>query len=191
MLIIGILSGALALAMFAPYIRDILKGTTHPHRASWLIWAILGLMAFFSQLAKGATDSLWMTATQTLGTMAIFVLSIKLGIGGFSGLDKVSLLAAAFGIVLWYLTSDALYTLLITIAVDAIGAGLTARKAYTMPESETLSAWTLSAASGILGTLAVGAFNPTLMAYPFYVFIANSCIITAIVLGRRRDRSTI
>ncbi len=187
---IGLASGALAIVMYAPYIRDMLKGTTHPHRASWLIWSSLGLIAFFSQLAKGATNSLWMTAAQTLGTMAVFILSIKFGTGGFSRLDRVSLLAAAFGIVLWYLTSDALYALLITIAVDAIGAALTAKKAYQRPESETLITWVLSAASGILGTLAVGALNPTLMLYPLYVFVANSCVITGILLGRRMSQAS-
>jgi hypothetical protein len=186
---IGILAGILSILMYIPYIKDTVKGVTHPHRASWLIWSCLGLIAFFSQLAKGATDSLWMTAAQTLGTAVVFLLSLKLGVGGFSRRDKISLLTAALGLIVWFFTNEAAFALFITIAVDAIGAGLTAIKAYEMPESETLITWILSAISGILGTIAVGHINPILMAYPFYVFLANCWVITSIFLGKKRKVS--
>jgi hypothetical protein len=186
---IGILAGILSILMYIPYIKDTVKGVTHPHRASWLIWSCLGLIAFFSQLAKGATDSLWMTAAQTLGTAVVFLLSLKLGVGGFSRRDKISLLTAALGLIVWFFTNEAAFELFITIAVDAIGAGLTAIKAYEMPESETLITWILSAISGILGTIAVGHINPILMAYPFYVFLANCWVITSIFLGKKRKVS--
>ena len=172
--------------MYFPYIRDILRKTTQPHRASWLIWSVLGLIAFFSQFAEGATDSLWMIGAQTFGTVVVFVLSLKFGTEGFSALDRISLLAAIFGIVWWYFTHNAVYALLITIAVDAISAGLTAKKAYALPASETMSTWILSAISSVFGALAVGSFNPILMAYPFYVLLASSSVILAIIFGRRK-----
>jgi hypothetical protein len=184
---IGVLAGILSIIMYIPYIKDTVKGITHPHRASWLIWSSLGLIAFFSQIAKGATDSLWMTAAQTLGTMFIFLLSLKLGVGGFNRRDKISLIIAGLGLLAWFFTKEAAYALLITIAVDAIGAGLTAIKAYEMPESETLITWILSAISGLLATIAVGRFSPILMVYPFYVFLANSWVISSILFGRKRQ----
>jgi hypothetical protein len=144
------------------------------------------LIAFFSQLAKGATDSLWMTAAQTLGTGVVFLLSLKLGVGGFSRRDKSSLVIAGIGLVAWFFTKEAAYALIITMAVDAIGAGLTAIKAYEMPESETLITWILSAISGLLATVAVGRFSPILMVYPFYVFLANSWVIGSILFGKKR-----
>jgi len=63
-----IFSGILIIISFFPYIQDIFKHKTNPQRASWLIWAILGAIAFFSQLAKGATHSLWFTGLQELAT---------------------------------------------------------------------------------------------------------------------------
>lgn len=107
--------------------------------------------------------------------------------GGFSRRDKASLLIAGLGLAAWFLTKEATYALLITIAVDAIGAGLTAIKAYEMPESETLVTWIVSAISGLLGTIAVGKLDPILMIYPFYVFLANVWVIGSIVFGRKRD----
>lgn len=185
-LYIGLLSGAISIVMYVPYALDILKHVTQPHRTSWLIWAILTSIAFFSQLAKGATDSLWMTAAQTVGTLCIFVLSIAFGTGGFSRRDIISLMLAAAGLAIWYFTREAAYALFITMAVDAIGAILTAVKAYEMPGSETLITWILSACSGLLGAIAVGSFVPILVAYPLYVTAANLCVITGIFLGFQR-----
>jgi len=65
--IFGYLSGLAISISFLPYIRDIFSGMTKPERISWLIWAGLGLISLFSQLAKGASYSLIMTGAQAAG----------------------------------------------------------------------------------------------------------------------------
>lgn len=188
-LFLGLLSGVISIVMYVPYIADTLRRKTHPQRASWLIWTVLGYIALSSQLAKGATDSVWMTVAQTLGTTLIFALSLQLGTGGFSRRDVASLALAGLGLVVWYFTREAAYALFITMGIDAIGAVLTAIKAYEMPGSETLVTWILSAISGLLGAAAVGRFSPILMAYPLYVTAANCCVMTGIFLGGKRKVS--
>jgi hypothetical protein len=182
----GTAAGILSLVMFLPYVRDILAHRSRPQRASWLIWSVLGGIAVASQFAEGARLSLWMTIGATIGTVLTFLLSIHYGVGGLSRRDLLALAAAGFGLLLWYLTRHAAVALFITIAIDAIGAVLTAEKSYLDPSSETLSLWVMSAAAGILGAMAVGSLNWILLAYPIYVFLANSTVITAILLGRRR-----
>ena len=172
--------------MIVPYIRDIFNKVTQPERASWFIWTVLGFIAFFSQWAKGATDSLWLTAGQTIAVLAIFFLSIKYGVGGLTKRDVKALVAAGVGLILWWLTSEALYALLIVIGIDSIGSYLTMLKAYQDPESETFSTWVMSGTSGIFGALAVGSPDPTLLAYPVYIIIANYTIVGAIILGRKK-----
>ncbi len=186
LLIFGYISAALSILMIVPYIRDILKLQTKPERASWFIWTTLGFISFFSQLAKGATDSLWLTAGQTLAVFIVLGFSIKYGVGGFTKRDKRALLAAGFGLVLWYLTSEAAFALIMVILIDAIGSFLTMLKAYEQPETETLITWILSGTSGVFGVLAVGSLNWVLIAYPLYIVVANYVITGAILLGRRR-----
>ena len=70
--IFGYFSALLSIIMIAPYIRDIFRLETKPERGSWFIWTVLGFIAFFSQLAKGATDSLWLTAGQTAAVFIFF-----------------------------------------------------------------------------------------------------------------------
>lgn len=186
--VFGLASGLVSIISFLPYIRDVFRGTTKPERASWLIWTTLGSIAFFSQLAKGATDSLWMTAAQTVGVVIIFLLSLRFGVGGLTKRDKIALFFAAVGLVMWYLTSEAAIALFIVIGIDGIGMFLTAIKSYERPESETLIAWILFGVSGLFGMFAVGKWDPVLLSYPFYIFIANIVVVAAIYLGKRKIR---
>ncbi len=184
--IFGLLSGLLSIISNVPYIRDILKLKTKPERASWLIWSVLGGIAFFSQLAKGATDSLWMTGVQTCGVLLIFSLSIRYGVGGLTKRDMVALPVAGLGLVLWYITNEPAIALLIVILVDALGSALTCVKAYKAPDSETMSTWALSGTAGIFGALAVGSWHLILLAYPIYIMLANYAVVIAIYLGRKK-----
>jgi uncharacterized membrane protein YuzA (DUF378 family) len=184
--IFGYLAGLSPLVAVVPYIRDIFKLKTKPQRASWFIWLVLGSIAFSSQFAKGATDSLWMTGAQTFEVLFVFILSIKYGVGGFVRKDIYALIAAMVGLLLWYLTSEAAVALYIVIGIDAIGSFLTIEKSYHDPESETVSSWVLFSLSGLFGSLAVGSLNIILLSYPIYIFLANSITLLAIILGKRR-----
>lgn len=184
--IFGYISAILSILMIVPYIRDILLLKTKPERASWFIWTVLGFIAFFSQLAKGATDSLWLTGGQTLAVLIIVLLSIQYGVGGLTKRDIKALIAAGIGLIIWFITKEAAWALLIVIAIDSVGTLLTAIKSYEDPESETISTWIISGTSGIFGTLAVGTFHPILLAYPFYIVFANYLIVVMILLGRRK-----
>lgn len=183
---LGLFAGFLSIIMYIPYVRDIFRGTTKPERASWFIWAVLGGIAFFTQLAKGATDSLWLTLAQTIGVILISLLSIKYGVGGLTKRDVVALMGAGVGLFLWYLTSEAAVALIIVIIIDAIGGFLTVVKTYENPESETLSTWLLSGTSGIFAAFAVGSFNYILLAYPLYIIVINYAVVGALLLGRRK-----
>ncbi len=180
----GYTSALLSILMIIPYVRDIIKLKTKPERGSWLIWTVLGFIAFFSQLAKGATESLWLTVGQTLSVLIVFALSIKFGYGGVEKRDIKALIGAGFGLIVWYFTKEASYALIFVIFIDSIGTALTAIKSYKDPGSETLITWIMSGTSGIFGMLAVGSMNFILLAYPFYITIANYVIVATLLLGK-------
>ncbi len=181
----GYIAGALEFLAVVPYIRDILLLKTKPERASWFIWTVLVLIAFFSQMAKGATHSLWLNVGQ-FDVIVVFLLSLKYGVGGFTKRDKRALVAVAIGLTLWYFTKEASYALLITIFVDAIGSLLTSIKAYEDPAHETMSSWVMAGIAGFFGMLSVGAFYPILLAYPLYIMIANFAVVICMFVGRAR-----
>ena len=183
--VFGLLSGLLPLLGMFPYVRDILRHKTKPHRGSFLIWTVLGAIAFFSQLAKGATWSLFLPAADTVATCSIFGLSLWYGAGGLNKRDMGALLLAAVGLFLWYFTKQPLTALLVVIGVDAIGTVLTVIKTHREPHSETFSSWLLASLGGLFATLAVGKLSFALLVYPIYIFLANGAVDVTILLGRK------
>lgn len=183
---LGYLSGALITISIIPYVYDVLRGKTKPQRATWLIWSVLLMIAFFAQLAEGGTWSLITTGVDLLGVLIIFFLSIKKGMGGTSKLDIFALVGAGIGLLLWYLTNEPLAALLITIFIDFLGTMLTVIKTYKEPETETLNAYIICGTGGILGAVAVGEISFSLIIFPLWIGIMNYAIAVTILLGRRR-----
>jgi hypothetical protein len=183
--IFGYLSGAAILASYIPYIRDIFLNKTKPERMSWLIWAVLGSIALFSQLAKGASWSLILTGAETVGELFVFFLAIKYGFGGFLKRDIIALIGAGLGLLLWYLTNEPAVALFIVIAIDLMGSILTVMKSYENPSTETASGWALTLLGGIFGCLAVGNLNFILLAFPLYTCVSSLATLVAMELGER------
>lgn len=189
--IAGYLSFVLGILALVPYIRDVLRGTTKPERISWLIWSVIGCIAFFSQWAKGASYSLFMPASFTLGNAIIFLLSFKYGYSNKLRLrDILALCALAISLVLWYLTREPAIALGIVILIDFIGGVLTIMKSYENPGTETVSFWILSLISAVLSVLAVGQLNAILLAFPLFIVYQTSAVTIAIKLGKRRLAQT-
>jgi hypothetical protein len=80
--VLGLLAGVVGIADTIPYVRDTVRGSTRPHRGTWLIWSVLAIVACLSQRADGASWSLIMAAAQAVLTGVIFLLSIRRGEGG-------------------------------------------------------------------------------------------------------------
>ena len=186
----GLTSGIISTFAYLPYILDTLRGQTVPQRASWLIWSVLGSIAFFSQVFEGASDSLWFAGVQASGTLTVFLLSIFVGSGRFLNKTDFAVLAiAAFGLILWYFTESAVYALLITISISLLGGSVTILKAYRDPDSETFSTWAMSFTASICAMVSVGKTDAVLLAYPAYLFTLNGGIMLAMLLGRLRAKT--
>jgi len=180
---LGYASGILMMLSVIPYARSILRGETKPQRMTWFIWTVLILIAFFSQLAKGATWSLLLTAGDAIAIIISFILSIKFGVGGLRKIDIISLCGAGVSLILWYLTKEPAVALFLIIIIDLIGANLTIIKTWKNPETENWVGWGICGVGGFLGVLAVGSFNFVLLSYPIYICLINT-IMAVIILSR-------
>jgi len=183
-IVFGLLSGILPLIGVYPYIRDIFRGKTKPHRTAEFIWVALDSIAVASQFAKGATWSVIMPAIGTLEAIVGFLLALKYGMGGTSKKDIGALILAGLGLILWYFTNQPLFALFIVVGVDLIGTALVVIKSYQFPHSETFSTWFLSFLAGLMAATAVGHWSFTLQIYPLSVAIGNGAICTAILLRK-------
>src|SRR5690242_16486010 len=99
--LLGCLAAVVGVADTIPYLRDMRRGTTRPHRGTWLLWSVVAIVAFWSQLACGATWSLVLCGTQAALTTLTFVLALRVGEGGLARRDLVLLAVAGSGLLGW------------------------------------------------------------------------------------------
>jgi hypothetical protein len=179
----AIISAITMLLAGPPYLIDILKGKTKPHRMTWLIWSVLGAIAFSSQLGLGAHWSLVYSALNAAGNLAVFLLSLKYGVGGWEKHDVVMLLTAIAGIAVSLVAKTPLYALVGVIVANFAGSILTIHKAYLTPSTETPITWFLLGTSSLFGVFAVGSLNIDLLLFPFYMTFSTYGIFVAQTLG--------
>jgi hypothetical protein len=182
--VLGVLAGLAAVANTIPYIRDIVRGTTRPHRGTWLVWAVLAIVVYMSQRADGAGWSLIMAGVQALLTSVVFVLAIRHGEGGLSAIDVALTAMAAAGVAGWLVVDEPIVATASVIAADLLAAAMMAPKTYRDPGSETLASFTLASVGGALAAGAAGAASPALLMYPIYFCVVNAAI--ALLIHHRR-----
>lgn len=181
---LGIAAGLVGIADTLPYVRDILRGSTRPHRGTWLIWGSLAIVVCLSQRADGASWSLVMAATQAVLTTLIFLLALRRGMGGLSARELVMIAIAAGGVVGWIAADEPIVATACVVAADVIGAAMMVPKTYRDPESETLVTFALASVAGALAAGAVGAYDVSLLLYPVYFCVVNGAL--AVLIHYRR-----
>ena len=182
--VLGVLAGVIGVADTIPYVRDTLRGSTRPHRGTWLIWGVLGIVVCLSQRADGASWSLILAASQAVLTSLIFVLAIRRGQGGASATELVMIAVAGAGVIGWILADEPIVATACVVAADLIGTAMMMPKTYRDPESETLVTFALASLAGALAAGAVGVLDVSLLLYPIYYCVANAAV--ALVIHQRR-----
>jgi hypothetical protein len=185
--VLGILAALVGIADTVPYIRDTVRGTTRPHRGTWLIWSSLAIVVCLSQGADGATWSLAMAGTQALLTGLIFVLAVPRGEGGVSATERAMFAIAGAGVAGWIVAGEPIVATACVVAADLVGAAMMVPKTWRDPHSETLATFALAGVSGALAAGAVGAADPSLLLYPVYFMLVNWAI--ALLIHQRRARA--
>jgi len=170
---IGLLAGIIGFLAFVPYILDTLNRKTKPNKATWIIWAVLGIIIAASYWSAGARDTAWTPIGYAIGILAVTALSFKYGEGGWTKLDKACLLGAGAGLVVWAITSEPIFALYLTTIIDAIGGIPTIRKTYLRPETESRAAWAMFLVANSLNLLAINEWTLTIAMYPVYVLILS------------------
>jgi hypothetical protein len=185
--LLGVLAGLVGVFDTIPYLRDVLKGSTRPHRGTWLIWSALAVVVCLSQWADGASWSLIMLVTQAVLTTTVFAVAIVHGQGGTTFAELVLMTVAAVGVTGWLLSGEPLVATVCVVAADLIAAAMMVPKTYRDPESETLATFVYASIGGALAAAAVGVADDaavTLLLYPIYYCLANGAI--AVLIHRRR-----
>lgn len=192
--IAGILAGLLNIIAFIPYIFTTFgwsirwnlqiyrtNQSTRPNRATWFIWAFIGVLISLSSLKSGATNTIWVPIVLTAGPLIVAIISIKYGEGGWTRFDKLCLAGAFAAVMIWLLSGSAPAALLMSIIADAFGLAPTILHAYRKPEEENKLAWTLFFLGDVANLFAVTSWS--LPSFPIWIFTLYMVGHTALIVG--------
>ena len=170
---------------FLPYFRNLFAGRAKPHTFSWLIWGILSAITFTAQVVSGGGPGAWIIGVAATLSLVVFVIAIFKGEKEITRLDKVSLASAALGILLWILTTNPLWSVIIVSIVDAVGYIPTFRKTFKQPYGETLALYFLSTISFVISLFALQVVDLTTALYPSSLITTNVIFISMVLIRRR------
>lgn len=185
--IAGIFAGVVRLIGFVPYIISISKGYTKPNRATWLVWSILTIKLAAGYWFVGARDTFWVPAISVILTLTVFTLSLKYGTKGWTSFDRKCLVAAAFGLILWWIYDEPLFAVLTALATDIVGAMPTIKKVWFEPESEDRLSWTLFFLSSVANVFAIERWAFGIAVYPISMLISDGLVAGFVLLRKRKE----
>src|SRR5580765_5161117 len=97
----GISAGVLSIVGAVPYLHDVRRGRTRPHRGTWGIWTLIGVVAATANGAGGLRWSLVQISTQALTSALVLALAVRGGTGSLTPANGVMLAVAVAGIAGW------------------------------------------------------------------------------------------
>lgn len=174
----SILSACIGLAVFYPYIRDIIQGTTRPHLYTWLIWLITQGIATAGALLGGGGFGAYNLLIGTIIVFFVCLLSLRYGSKNITASDTIVLLSALGALIAWWQLNNPALALAVAIIIDTLGYFPTYRKTYYEPSSETLSTWVGFVIATLCALLALSEYNFLTSGY----LIATLCTNTIIVI---------
>ena len=184
--IAALLSTILAVYCAIPYIISIIKGTTKPHQFSWLVFAIMNGIVFFSQFLEGGRGSVIVYGLFFIGSTINFLLSLKYGVRDTSKWDKLLFGFALLTIVVWLITRSNATAIWLTILIDVFATSMIILKLRAEPHTEAPLPWVLATAATGFGLLTlVGKPLSILYVRPTYGIVCNLILIAFIYYYRR------
>jgi len=182
--IIGLVTVLLTIIALYPYIVDIFRNKTKPHVFSWLVWAIVTILAFVVQWQKGGGPGSWTTGVTGILTIFIAIISLNKGSRDITKLDVVIFIGALLAIIPWMMTKDPTTSIVILTLIDILAFIPTIRKTAKDPQSETLISYILHAVRHSLSIVALANYNLATYIFPTSLALMNIIVILVILKPR-------
>lgn len=187
----GALSGVFGAMAFAIGIYFAAFRGKVPPRAPWIVFTAIDAVALAGMFSANA--EITQMAVFTAGAFTLMCLAFwKGGASGWTKLDIFCLVAAAVGIALWQLTSDATMAIVIASATAAIGSAPLVVLVWKQPEVENKPMWILFTISCVFGVIAIGDTSSWTIANATtpVTFLVIETVVTTILCWPRRRTTT-
>lgn len=183
------LAAALAVYGTQSYVRDTLRGTTSPHRVTWGLWALEGIMAFFVEIQQHVGLASIMTLSLGLMPLVVVVASFKNphAVWKVDAVDVVCGVVSVSGLVFWAFVNEPTVALVSFVAADFIAALPTYRKSWRAPQSETPRAFVMGAVNTGITLLTLKNFTTAGALFPGVIMLTDTAL-SVLILARLGPR---
>jgi len=164
------------------YVISMLKGETKPDKVTWLLWALIPMIAFAAQIKQGVGLIALPTFMAGFNPSLVFISSFvnKKAEWKLNKLDITCGILSVFGLILWQLTNTPNLAIIFAIIADGLAAFPTIVKSYTNPETENDIAYSVAAISALITLSTIKTWNFAHYSYAVYAFLVTSTIFTLI-----------
>lgn len=183
---IGIIAICLTFAGYIPYIRDILKGKTHPHLYSWFLWFFVGLVAFSLQFTGGGGLGTFVTLAAVIMCLVVFLLGLfrKGTRRDITKMDSLFFVLTVVAIVIWVVAKQPVLSAILITGIDFLCFVPTIRKSWHKPDSETASFYLINTFRFFLAAVSLQRYTIVTAFYPSFWLVANGLFALMLMLRR-------
>lgn len=171
-------------------VRSILKGEYKPQRITRLLLFIVTAIFVATLFSQGDRIGLFLAIPSFIGSTAIFILSIKYGVGGRSKMDIITLFGALVSLIVWKVTDNPTLGLYASILTDFIGFSPTLVKSFKEPFTESYLFYGCDVFASFFNLIALRSYLLMDLAFPMYIFLINLSV-TLLILIRRKSKQVI
>lgn len=182
--LLGFASIGVQFVGYAPYFRDLYRGTTKPHVFSWFIWGLLQAIAFTAQIMSGGGAGAWQVGTGAVLCFIVAGIALFAGEKNITKTDWACFIGALLGVLAWISTSNPVWAVLIVSAVDTLGFIPTFRKAYMKPHEETAFVFAMATVACVLSLFALESYSVTTWFYLATLVVTNGSFVVYLVIRR-------
>ena len=184
---------------------------THPRAATWLVWAVMGLILASAYSSSGARETAWSAWAMAVEFVVVAVLAIiydsrtrrlkpvglwSYAIKDIDATEWKCMGGAAVAGILWLASGEPLLALFGSYAVDLFAALPTLRQAFRRPLEEPTSAWLLTVVGNGFNLLAVPEWRLAsldsfaIWSYPVYMLAINGLILIFLMRHIRLSKAS-
>lgn len=183
--VLGMVTVALALIGYIPYLKNTFSGKTKPHMVSWFLWTIVSFIAFGLQWSKGAGAGAYANFAMGVICLVLFLQGLKSGTKNIRKADIVSFVMAMVAIFLWLVVDQPEWSIILIVLIDIFSFIPTFIKSWDKPYQETLFTWMVSIVRQFLILLSLQSFNFVTALFPLYAITANIIFCVELIVRRR------
>ena len=169
-----------------PYLLNTIGGGTKPNKVSWTLWAIAPLIATFAAISKGVTWAVVPVFMSGFGPFCVLVVSLfsKKSYWKLTVFDYFCGFFSVLALILWLITKEANIAIIFAIVSDFFAAVPTLKKAWTNPETETVTIYLTGLVSALTSFAAVSRWIFPEYGFSVYLVFIDILLVLSIY-GRR------